>query len=56
MEEYFEYKLWSDFYIPAILCIAFIIVWLFIGMCKIFTWLKDKIQKKREREDELWKK
>jgi len=50
MEQYFEYKLWTDFYIPAILLCAFVIVWLFIGICKFFQWLKDKFEQKGEEE------
>lgn len=52
MDQYFEYKLWIDFYIPAILCAIFIIACLFIGMCKLFQRLKDKIQNNEERKQE----
>lgn len=48
MEQYFEYKIWVDFYIPVILLGIFIAVWLFIGMCKFFEWLKDKIKNNKK--------
>lgn len=47
MEQYFEYKLWANFYVPMILLIAFIVVWVFIGLCKIIQYIKDKWNKRR---------
>ena len=51
METYFEYKLWTDFYVPMILLGAFIIVWVFIGFCKFIQYLKDKRNERINRKD-----
>ncbi len=48
MEQYFEYRLWTDLYIPTAFAIAFVIVCLFIGICKFLQWLKDKIKNNKK--------
>jgi len=42
MEQYFEYRMLIDFYIPIGFAIGLAIVFIIIGAAKIIIWLKDK--------------
>ena len=42
MEQYFEYRMFTDFYVPAvfiIICVFFLVI---IGIYKFWIWLRDK--------------
>ena len=42
MEQYFEYRMITDFYIPIGFAIGTAIIFIIIGAAKLFIWLKDK--------------
>lgn len=42
MEQYFEYKMWTDFFIPAAFIALCLIVFIIVGIYNIFIWLRDK--------------
>lgn len=54
MDTYFQYKMWTDFYIPAIFGLVAIGIFLFVGFCKFITYLMNKrkeTKKKKEKEE-----
>lgn len=55
MDTYFQYKMWTDFYIPAIFGLVSIGIFLFVGFCKFIVYLMNKrkeTKKKKEGEGE----
>lgn len=49
MEDYFELRMWYDFYVPLILIIALAVVFLFLGVCKIVIHWRNKINERRNK-------
>ena len=43
VDQYFEYKMYTDFYIPAVILVICVFFLIIIGIYKFIVWVRDKI-------------